>query len=196
MRVRADRAEILSLTDPVTGAERETMDRATRDAEQRCARLWGESGPTGRASLTAEGIRTVRTVVAAALNGEPPPAPATVAWLGVLLVDLRTRDEAWAHIDRSRIAAHISLWSHVLRRVDTAYAAAPASLLAFAAWQNDDPVLADAALDRAVAAEPDYSMAGLVRRAVHSGLSPRDWDGFTPEWLAEQAPVADGTEAG
>lgn len=191
LRVRSDRGELLALVAPVDGAERAEMARATRDAEERCARLWGAFPAPRHAAFTAEGVRTVRSVVSAALDGAPPD-PATVAWLGVLLVDLRVRDEAWAHIHREHAVAHVGLWSHVLRRVDPAYAAAPASLLGFAAWQNDDPLLADAALDRALEAEPDYSMARLVRRAVHCGLPPHRWEGFTPDQLAECAPLGDG----
>ncbi|KUP96813.1 DUF4192 domain-containing protein [Thermobifida cellulosilytica] len=195
VRVRADRDEILALVEPVGGAERAEMTRATREAEERAARLWGAAPSPRHEALTAEGVRTVRAVVSAALEGAPPPDHATVAWLGLLLVDLRVRDEAWAHIDREHVAVHVGLWSYVLCRVDPAYAAAPASLLGFAAWQNDDPVLADAALARALEADPDYSMAQLVRRAVYYGLPPRKWEGFGPDWLADQAPVGDGATA-
>ncbi|TDQ48768.1 DUF4192 domain-containing protein [Actinorugispora endophytica] len=187
------RAELLAFTGPVNGPEREEMRRATLAAETRRTRLWGRPAPDGRApsgaSFTAAGIRAVRAAVAAAVRGGPPPDPETVAWLGVLLVGLRARDEAWSRIDRAHIAEHIGLWSHVLRRVDPAYAAAPACLLAFAAWQNEDPYLAEAALDRAVEAVPDYSMALLIRQALRHGVSPRNWRGFTPEWLAERSPV-------
>lgn len=184
LRVRADRAEVLAFTEPVTGMERAEMERATRAAEARRARLRASEG----SSFTAEGIRTVRTVVAAALDGVFPD-PGTVAWLGVLLTELRARDEAWAWISREHVAAHVGLWSHVLRRVAPEFAAAPASLLAFAAWQNEDPLLAETALDRAVESEPGYSMALLIRQALRYGVPPRRWRGFSPEWLAAESPV-------
>ena len=51
-------------------------------------------------------------------------------------------------------------------------AAAPASLLAFVAWQEGNGALANAALDRAQADDPAYQMADLLRRAIDSGAPP------------------------
>ena len=110
LRVRASREELLALVAPVGGARRAAMTRATRQAEERCARLRREAGDRGEAAVIAEGVRTVRTVVAAALDGAPPPKPDTVAWLSVLLVHPRVRDEAWAHIDRAHLTHHVGLW--------------------------------------------------------------------------------------
>jgi hypothetical protein len=50
--------------------------------------------------------------------------------------------------------------------------AAPASLLAFVAWQAGDGALANVALDRALADNRRYSMARLLRRALDSGAPP------------------------
>jgi hypothetical protein len=50
--------------------------------------------------------------------------------------------------------------------------AAPASLLAFVAWQCGDGALANIALDRALADHPGYSMARLLRQVLDSGAPP------------------------
>jgi hypothetical protein len=50
--------------------------------------------------------------------------------------------------------------------------AAPASLLAFVAWQAGDGALANVALDRALADEPGYSMAQLLRQVITAGAPP------------------------
>jgi Domain of unknown function (DUF4192) len=50
--------------------------------------------------------------------------------------------------------------------------AAPASLLAFTAWQCGDGALASIALDRALADIPGYSMALLLRDAGTGGTPP------------------------
>src|SRR5690606_36783983 len=115
----------------------------------------------------------------------------TVAWLSVLLVHPRVRDEAWTHIDRAHLTHQVGLWSHVLRHVDPDYAAAPAALLGFAAWQNDEPFLADVAVDRALEVDPEYSMARLVRRAVRYGHQPRRWEGYSPNSHAAYAPISE-----
>jgi hypothetical protein len=50
--------------------------------------------------------------------------------------------------------------------------AAPASLLGFVAWQVGDGALANVALDRALADEPGYSMAQLLRQVITAGAPP------------------------
>ena len=52
------------------------------------------------------------------------------------------------------------------------YVAAPAALLAFVAWQSGDGALANVALDRALADDPRYSMALLLRQVITAGAPP------------------------
>ena len=52
------------------------------------------------------------------------------------------------------------------------YVAAPAALLAFVAWQCGDGALANVALDRALADDPRYSMAQLLRQVISAGAPP------------------------
>ncbi|MEV0400949.1 DUF4192 domain-containing protein [Actinoallomurus sp. NPDC050550] len=136
--------------------------------------------------VAGEGVRLVRLLIERARAGGAPPTDAEVAWLGVLLVNLRVRDEAWVRIDDGEIGAHIGLWRDVVRRVAEPYLAAPACLLAFAAWRAGEGALANLALDRALAADPHYSMARLLHELFVSGLPP--WSvplDITPEQLDE-----------
>jgi hypothetical protein len=50
--------------------------------------------------------------------------------------------------------------------------AAPASLLAFVVWQSGNGALANVALDRALADDPRYSMAVLLRHVINAGAPP------------------------
>jgi hypothetical protein len=95
-----------------------------------------------------------------------------VAWITVALRDLRVRDDAWARMDPAHADAHQRLWTDVTRRAQPGYVAAPASLLAFVAWQSGDGALANVALDRALADEPGYSMAQLLRQVITAGTPP------------------------
>lgn len=56
---------------------------------------------------------------------------------------------------------------------------APATLLAFAAWQAGDGTLANLAIDRALQTDPGYSMALLLLRLFTSGIAPTDHDWTT-----------------
>jgi hypothetical protein len=66
--------------------------------------------------------------------------------------------------------AHQRLWTAVVRLAEREYVAAPASLLAFTAWQSGDGSLANVALQRALDADPGYTMAQLIRDAIASGI--------------------------
>lgn len=101
--------------------------------------------------------------------------PATLAMLGVGVLDLRVRDAVWARITPDEATLHRRLWSRVARHVPRRHRAGPASLLAVAAWQAGDTALARAAVETALAARPGYAMAVLMERALGWGLSAERW---------------------
>src|SRR5262249_13278683 len=98
--------------------------------------------------------------------------PEQAAWLTVVLRDLRVRDDAWSRMLPKQREAHLRLWTDLTRMARPGYIAAPASLLAFVAWQCGNGALRDMALDRALADDPRYSMAMLLRQAIDSGAPP------------------------
>jgi hypothetical protein len=64
----------------------------------------------------------------------------------------------------------------MVRRAQRWQVAAPVSLLAFVAWQQGNGALANVALDRALADEPRYSTAVLLRQVITAGRRRR-WPG-------------------
>jgi hypothetical protein len=114
----------------------------------------------------------VRDFIASYRAGRPITAAEPVAWLSVTLAHLPVRDDAWARMDPSDRDAHRRLWIDVVRRAQPGYVAAPASLLAFVAWQDGNGVLANIALDRALNDTPGYSMATLLRQVITAGAPP------------------------
>ena len=115
---------------------------------------------------------SVKQVVARYRQGGRLTAADDIAWLGVVLGDLRVRDDAWARMDPDYNDAHRQLWTDLVRCLPGDLAAAPAALLAFTAWQAGDGALASIAIERALAADPEYSMALLIADALHAGLPP------------------------
>ena len=178
-----DRHELERALEPTGG---EQMRQATARAERKLA-AWAESDTaTVPTHMITEGVPLVRRLIERACAGSGPPPDDEVAWLGILLVSLRVRDEAWVRMKDPELEAHIRLWRYVLTRVAEPYAAAPACLLSFAAWRAGDGALANIALDRALAADPSYSMARLLQELFISGLPP--WSvplDITPEDLDE-----------
>ncbi len=178
-----NRGELERMLAPAGG---ESMREATARAERRLA-AWAEEGVERIPDrMTAEGVPLVRAMIERASAIPDPPADDDVAWLGLLLASMRVRDEAWVRMKEPDLNIHLRLWRHVLTRVTDAYAAAPACLLAFAAWRAGEGALANIALDRALSSDPGYSMARLLQELFISGLPP--WSvpfDITPEELDE-----------
>lgn len=168
-----DRSDLERSLAPAGGA---AVRHATERAEAQLA-AWARE-VAGPAALRRRLIGEGRTRIASALDRYRSGgrlADDEVAMLGLLLTFHRIRDEAWLLVDDRRRATHLALWRDVVRRVEPAHAAAPASLLAFTAWQHGDGALAQIALDRALQADADYSMAHLLGEALASGIPPVPW---------------------
>ena len=85
-----------------------------------------------------------------------------LAAAAVSVVSGPRRDEAWAWLDRARGTRAVALWSDAVRRLPDSHVAAPAAVLAFAAWLAGDGALAWCAVDRCRDVEPGHSLAHLV----------------------------------
>lgn len=107
------------------------------------------------------------------------------AWLTVYLCDPWVRDDACARMDPAYGSAHLRLWTDLTRLARPGYVVAPATLLAFVAWQAGTGAVANAALDRALAADPDYPLATILRRAIDGNAWPVPWPIQLPEAVAE-----------
>jgi hypothetical protein len=125
-----------------------------------------------RQMIAAEGLAAVGAMITRYREGGRFTADYEIARITVALRDLRVRDDAWARMDPGHAEAHQRLWTDVVRRAQPGYVAAPAALLAFIAWQSGHGALANVALDRALADDPRYSMALLLRQVITAGAPP------------------------
>ena len=187
-----DRASLAASLAPLSGLEADSMARATQRALRRArdlratssarsagpgrpGRSAGSAGPgrpAGAREVTDAGRTAVRDAIAAYRRGGQITDHDQMAWLAVSLADIRVRDDAWARMDPGHRFAHRRLWTDVVRHACEAYVPAPASLLAFIGWQSGEGALANIAIDRALAADPGYSMAHLIGQALDAGLPP------------------------
>jgi hypothetical protein len=197
-----DRGALARTIAPLGGLARQSMRQATRRAEARADELVAAAVRSGRDRavarvLTEHGLQAVRDAISTCRAGARVPDHDEAAWLALVLTDIRIRDEAWARMDAQYKEEHQRLWTEVVRLAEEQYVAAPASLLAFTAWQSGDGALANVALERALDADPGYTMALLIRDAVTSGLPPSAAQvPMTPEEVAAAYEEDDAGERG
>lgn len=172
--VLPDRAALARTLQPPPGSA-----RATRQATGRALRRLDRLVVTARgggldpaAALADAGRAAVRDAIRRYRAGASIEDRARLAFLAVVLADLRVRDDAWAQMDPRRAGPHTALWTGIVTGAAPEFVPAPASLLAFTAWQAGEGALANVAAERALAADPAYSMALLIAGAVQAGLPP------------------------
>jgi hypothetical protein len=195
-----DRAALAGTLAPVTGAAASRMEQATEQARDRAAaliaRAAAQRGAHATRLLVDAGRQAVKDALTTYQDGGRITADETIAWLSVVLGHLAVRDDAWARMDPGHRAAHVRLWTDVVRRVRPEYLPAPASLLAFTAWQSGEGALANIAIDRALEADPRYSLALLLRDIMDSGVPPSAARvPMTPEQVAASYDLPDAGPA-
>jgi hypothetical protein len=163
------RSALAATIAPVTGPEAEAMKRATARAEHAAMRQFHDGG---KAAWYEAGRKSVIRFVTTYRDGRAVTSPARIARLTVALAALPVRDDAWARMTPGHRDAHLRLWTDVTRHAQPGYVPAPASLLAFCAWQSGDGALATIALQRALDDDPEYSMALLLLDALRAGIPP------------------------
>jgi len=186
-----DRDALAATLAPVTGLAAESMRQATDRALDRVSELIMARQASGRAgdllsSVVDAGLGAVQSAIAAYRGGGQLTSHDDLAFLSMALSDLRIRDDAWARMDPEHSAAHQRLWTDLTRRACPQYRPAPASLLAFTAWQAGDGALAGLAAQCALDADPQYSMALMLADFLGRGLPPSLARlPMTPEQVAE-----------
>lgn len=181
-----DRRELERSVAPVEGrarvAVRRATDRAWRGLRDRLSELPEKAADARMATTGAAAVADAAARYAAGQHLDDEEA----ARLTVLLRTLPVRDAAWRATDGTQ--AHQRMWTDLTRRAEPQLVPAPASLLAFAAWRAGNGPLAMVALDRALRADPAYSMARLLQRGLQQGLPPSALEGWgTPEWEERMA---------
>lgn len=169
-----DREALVRTLEPVPGSAR-VIRQATGRALRRKVKLFSRAQRTGEdpARLIGDAGRSlVQQAIRKYRSGAEITDVGKLAALAVALADLPVRDDAWARMDPEHRADNVRLWTDVVIGAAPELVPAPASLLAFTAWQSGDGALANVAIERALDADPAYSMALLLADAVRAGLPP------------------------
>lgn len=177
--VHADRASLAATLDPYRGAAaaamRVALDRvaAERAAAERAAAERADGRPAGRVGTVEAAHRLADRLLLASVDGMPRLSDDEAAILLVALLDVEVRDRlaCWAADERAEVLLAVA--TELARRaVRRAYAPAPYTLVAWAAWALGRGTLVRLALDRALSADPTYPLALLVDEGVSRGVPP------------------------
>jgi Domain of unknown function (DUF4192) len=96
--------------------------------------------------------------------------------LGLLVIDLRVRDIAWALIGPDDAEEHVRLWGAVVAKVPPTLAAAPLCLLGLAAWVCGAGALLNCCCERLAEVDPGYSLGRLLREISAQAVPPSVWE--------------------
>jgi len=132
----------------------------------------------------------LRRLVQAHLDAGTTFTDEELADVAVTVVSGPRRDEVWAWLDRARGMRAVALWSDAVRRLPDSHVAAPAAVLAFAAWLSGNGALAWCAVDRSRDVDPGHSLANLVAGLLDSATSPATWETLRPQLQGATDPAA------
>ncbi|MBA8823817.1 hypothetical protein FHX42_001146 [Saccharopolyspora lacisalsi] len=126
-------------------------------------------------SLPPDGaaMRHVRGAVQRSHEGTMPETEAEILVLARALTDPNGRDTGLVLTADAPGRAR-ELWLMLTRAVPEPHRAYPAALLSVAAYLDGDGALAEIALTAALEADPEHSLAELLRQALHAGIGPAE----------------------
>jgi hypothetical protein len=163
-RRRADLQAVIAVEDPARSAE--LADALRRQAAKR--ELAHCTDPTGCGRRDVENAMATAARVA---DGATLSA-AELAALGCALSDVQVRDTLYALAVGERAGDAESLWALLARTLPAPWRVEALGLLAFSAYARGDGPLAGVSLEAALRCDPDHRMAGMLDRALQSGLRP------------------------
>jgi len=175
-RTFASRAEVAELVAPRPSAQRPVI-------AETIARLDALRLPTEDLATAFDELLAARGRWPDDGQGLPPLSGQQAALCCLALARIGIRDALIGSLAQAELPSYEDLWCDVLHVAPEEAIAPVASILAIEVYMNGNGVLARCALDRALAADPDYSLAHLVLRSLDCGLPPQQVrDGFASAW--------------
>lgn len=173
-QILPDRESLVDRFAAVTGERRRWLERATDEIVAEVVPVVTRTRPD---QLVGAGLAVVEPILDRALAGRrisDADALRLAAWMSSVDV----RDAVWGRINRETADDMLRVLTTVSCTVVPPFEPAVLSLTAFAAWLTGDGAQALIAVERALRADPGYSMARLVLEILEQGVSPAHWNDF------------------
>lgn len=151
-----------------------TPGRARREVREQLAAL--EAVSLARIDLIALVTDLLEQHAGASELGNQPPIldPHDIALCVLALSSIPARDILITLIAQERAWWRVEPWCRAVQLAPTSYVPAAATMTAIVAYLGGDGALAQIALDRALAHDPNYSLAQMIDAGLRSGLHPRE----------------------
>ncbi|HSF27176.1 MAG TPA: DUF4192 domain-containing protein [Actinomycetes bacterium] len=169
--VLADRAALEASIRPRRGP---LSDGARMLAFDQAAQAVIAAAEDGADALTAETMALLESAASRWAAGERDLAPVEAARIVLGLSSKWCRDYAATLALDLDDDAYLSFLTELCQRTDDEWAAPVCTVLAWVAYAHGDGALANVAVDRALAAEPDYEMARLLLRGLQGQMPPAE----------------------
>lgn len=173
-QILPDRETLAQRFAAATGERRRWLEHATATILDEVVPVVARTAP---AQICSVGMAVVDPILHRGLTGgrlTDADLLRVAAWVSTVAV----RDAVWSRITRDNAEDMLRFLTHVCGNVVPPFEPAVLSLTAFAAWLTGDGAQALIAVDRAMRADPEYSMARTILEILEGGVSPAHWQGF------------------
>jgi hypothetical protein len=169
----ADRDELVARLEPADPAERAALEPAIAEHENlMVSAVVGGFDERRRRSVKRAIFAAARDADTSLFPGDGHGLPDDEACrFAAALTEQTIRDAVWLAVDQGRLDGR-ALWRDLARRLPEPYDAAPLFLYGWACWRRGDGASASIAAERALASDPGYTAAELLRGALVHGLDP------------------------
>lgn len=169
----ADRDELAAQLEPADAAERAALEPAIAEHENlTMSAVVGGYDARRQRSVKRAIFAAARDADTALFPGDGHGLPDDEACrFAAALTEQPIRDAVWLAVDQGRLDGR-GLWRELARRLPEPYDAAPLFLYGWACWRCGDGASAGIAAERALASDPSYTAAELLRGALAHGLDP------------------------
>ncbi len=161
---RADLQAVIAVDDPARSAELTAGIKRRADRRRAAQRA-------DPARCTRRDVQHAMAAASRVMSGQSL-LDAELAKLGCALSDPQVRDILYALAVGENAGEAESLWALLARTLPPPWRAEALVLLAFSAYARGDGPLAGVSLEAALRCQPDHRMAGMLDRALQSGLRP------------------------
>ena len=126
-------------------------------------------------ALRRDGVESMELLLDEFRIGRGPADEMLVARVIGRMSDVQVRDYAMGVHQEDTYDLYFAMWRELLRLAPVGLVAPIACIVAAMAYENGDGALAQRALDRAIADDPSYPLAALLRRVFNAGWPPQSF---------------------